>query len=205
MPVFSIKLLQNEAVVTYVQGSRAPSSRRASWSPEGCVALQRSFIASVWSWEWGGKEENSLPLPGHPLWRWEKSGIFVPRAVSLFLSDECLMWNARKCHFFLWLDTQSSLHCLKACSKSSNYSLQFFWITSLFRDRTLWFLMSASECNDLYTLEMTLKISPEEAFFKDFFHRNCLFNWGKEKCSAEGCPVLETEINMFMVIPFIMK
>lgn len=178
----------------YVGGSRATSSRKASSSPEG-YAVMRRFILHCFCLKlcYCGKmkrSKKSVPLLGRLLWRREQSWIFVPRTVSLFLSDDCLMWNARKCHFFLWLYTQFSLFCLKACSKNSNYSLHYFWITSFFRHRSLLFLMSAFECNDLYTLEMTLKIFLWRSFFKDFFHRNHFFKRGKEKYSAEGCLIL---------------
>lgn len=93
----------------------------------------------------------------------------------------------------LWLYTQFSLYCLEPCCKNSNYSLPCFWMASFFRHTSRLCLVSAFECNDLSTLEMTLKIFLWRSFFKEFSHRNHFLNEARKNILLTVCLILRME------------
>lgn len=93
----------------------------------------------------------------------------------------------------LWLYTQFSLYCLEPCCKNSNYSLPYFWMASFFRHTSRLCLVSAFECNDLSTLEMTLKIFLWRSFFKEFSHRNHFLNEARKNILLTVCLILRME------------
>lgn len=164
-------------------GSRATTSREASQGPQVYVEL----VVSVWICAAGVKRKGV-----------KKSVLVLEMGkVMDFCSQDSLFvfvrWlfnvKSKKMPLFssLWLYTQFSLYCLKACCKNSNYSLSYFWMASFFRHTSLLCLVSAFECNDLSTLEMMLKIFQWRSFLKEFSHRNHFLNMARKNILIKVC------------------